>query len=173
VSLRAEGPSEGRDGPAVVEVGCVDGSAGRAVLGAADSSAGGDLPAPLTFFSATRCTVTVVSTGVAGEARVSTTATLEPAAGNAPLTLPAMVQIGRDVSLYTVTVTETFEATVATQPSAGGTLRQFRAMPVLVAGVGLIGVGALVLLVVLARWRRNRTDRDGQEQGGIFWTDAG
>ena len=151
IVLRAEGQPAARDGSAVVEVSCVDGSTGRVVLGAADDSPEGDLPSPLTFLAATSCTITLAETGTS-HGRSVTVATVDPAQATASPALPTTVRLGRDVALYTVTIVETFEGTSAS-PSVASPFRTFQAMPVVLLGAGLVGVGILVLLIIVVRWR--------------------
>jgi hypothetical protein len=151
IVLRAGGSPRARDGPAVVEVSCVDGSAGLVALAANDFTEQ-TLPEPLAFLDTTSCTVTQTGTGVDREANVTTAAAVEPAPGSAPYALPLRLDIARDVAGYTVTVTDTFTTPVDDRRQATF-LGPFKLLPVALIGSGMIGVGALLLLMLAARRR--------------------
>ena len=89
---------------------------------------------------------------------MSVGATLDPAPGNAPLSIPGTVDIGgdagKDVDLYTVTVTVTFTADDAA-PTQQKVLDTFRILPVALIGAGLVGIGLVILLIMVLR---SRTD---------------
>jgi hypothetical protein len=151
VSVQAKGSRFGRHGPAIVEVSCVDGSAGRAVL-AADDDGRATLPGPLAFLEPTNCTITQSASGAAQTSMVKVSATLEPAAGDGPLEMPSQVSVSRDVALYTFAVTDEFgQPTVL--PDRTSILDDLRALPIALVGIGIVGLGGLVLLGVLLRRR--------------------
>ncbi|GAA3225306.1 hypothetical protein GCM10010532_057510 [Dactylosporangium siamense] len=157
VTVRFAGSTSGRDGPVVLDLECTDGSTGRVVLPADDNSEA-TLPTPLGFLDPTKCTVQRPATPVAGGATVSIGATLDPAPGNAPLSIPGTVAIGedagKDVDLYTVTVTVTYTADDAA-PTQQKVLDTFRILPVALIGAGLVGIGLVILLIMVLR---SRTD---------------
>ncbi|MDG6104951.1 hypothetical protein Daura_04615 [Dactylosporangium aurantiacum] len=155
--VRFAGSTSGRGGPIVLDLECTDGSTGRVVLPEDDNSEA-TLPAPLGFLDPARCTVQRPSAPVSGGATVTVGATLDPAPGNAPLAVPGAVAIGedagKDVDLYTVTVTVTFTADDAA-PTQQKVLDTFRILPVALIGAGLVGIGLVILLVMVLR---SRTD---------------
>jgi hypothetical protein len=157
VTVRFAGSTSGRGGPIVLDLDCLDGSSGRVVLGEDDDSEA-TLPTPLGFLDPTRCTVQRPSTPAAGGATVSIGATVDPAPGNAPLSIPGTVVIGeetgKDVDLYTVTVTVTYTADDAA-PTQQKVLDTFRVLPVALIGAGLVGIGLVILLIMVLR---SRTD---------------
>ncbi|MEV0132003.1 hypothetical protein AB0H83_26505 [Dactylosporangium sp. NPDC050688] len=157
VTVRFAGSTSGRGGPVVLDLECTDGSTGRVVLPEGDNSEA-TLPTPLGFLDPARCTVQRPSAPVAGGATVTVGATLDPAPGNAPLAIPGTVAIGedagKDVDLYTVTVTVTFTADDAA-PTQQKVLDTFRILPVALIGAGLVGIGLVILLVMVLR---SRTD---------------
>jgi hypothetical protein len=151
VTLRFSGEPAGRSSPAVIEVRCDDGSKGRAVLPAEDLTAR-SLPVPLAFLDATRCTVDRPFDGAATAASASVSAALTPAPGNAPLSLPATVEIGRDIDEYTIVVTVSYTVTDGA-PRQATVLDTFRVLPVALIGAGLVGIGLVILLVMVVRSR--------------------
>ncbi|MET7425320.1 hypothetical protein [Dactylosporangium sp. NPDC005555] len=157
VTVRFAGSTSGRGGPVVLDLECTDGSTGRVVLPEDDNSEAA-LPAPLGFLDPTKCTVQRPKAPVSGAATVSVGATLDPAPGNAPLGIPGTVAIGeeagKDVDLYTVTVTVTFTADDAA-PTQQKVLDTFRVLPVALIGAGLVGIGLVILLIMVLR---SRTD---------------
>jgi hypothetical protein len=151
VALRFSGETSGRDGPAVLSVTCTDGSIGRVVLPANDFTER-SLPLPLAFLDATQCTVDRPADGAASAVATSVSATLDPAPGNAPLSLPGRVEIKRDVTEYQVTVTISYTATDE-GPRQATVLDTFRVLPVALIGAGLVGIGLVILLVMVVRSR--------------------
>jgi hypothetical protein len=149
--VRADGSADGRRAAAVVEVTCKDGSAGRAVLGVDDASQA-NLPEPLSFLEPTSCMVTQPANGAVEGTAVDVSALLDPATGNGPLTLPAQVDVVRDVPAYTVTVTDRFAAP-ARAPHRATLLHSFKVLPAALVGVGMFTLGALVLAGLVLRRR--------------------
>ncbi|MBT8227713.1 MAG: hypothetical protein HKP61_14365, partial [Dactylosporangium sp.] len=157
ITLRVDGPPTNLDSPGVVEVRCVDGSAGRVVLSPTGDILEASLVSPLSFLAETQCTITHPATGLADTIQVVTMARVEPAAGNVPLLLPLTVDIRRDVEDYTVTIVELIEAP-SESPTPHPVFKTFRSLPYVLAGAGLVGLGALLLLLLVARWRRGEDD---------------
>lgn len=154
LSLQVQGGATGRDSDAAIEVHCADGSTGAVVLEAHDEATERSLDVPMTFLAPTQCTITHSATGITDGVEVVTLATIDPAAGSAPLLLPATVDLRREVAEYTVTVVETVGgASASAEPSP--VFKTFRALPLVLVGAGLVGVGVLVLLIVVARWKRS------------------
>jgi hypothetical protein len=151
VSVQAQGSRYGRRGPVIVEVSCVDGSAGRVLL-AADDSSRATLPDSLAFLEPTNCTITQPSSGAAQTSLVRVTAKLEPSSGDGPLDLPSQVDVSRDVALYTFSVTDEF-GQPTTLPNHTSILDELRALPIALVGIGIVGLGALIFLGVLLRRR--------------------
>lgn len=142
VEARAEGDLEVRTGALVLEVSCADGATGRVVL-PADGTGPVALPKPLSFPAPTTCTVT--------EAGGGESATVSASMEDGELGLPGTVQIG--TRPVTVTVVAAYSRSGDAPPQLE---RQMAGLlPIAAIGVGLVGVGSLVLLVVLAR-RGNR-----------------
>ena len=139
-----------------LDVTCVDGSAGRVVIGGGLEGPA-DLPRPLVFAADTNCTVAL---GEGTERPVNASLVNESAAGNAPLPLPATVAVtvaGSDASAsgpadLRLTVALTYGAGIGERRKAG-TIDSFGFLPVALIGSGLIGIGAAVLLVLVARRR--------------------
>jgi hypothetical protein len=154
VLVHAEGSPEARTASAVVQIACDDGSAGALVLNAKDFSEN-TLPEPLSFLETTSCTVSQPSTGAVDGATVTTSVGLNSASGSGTLSLPAKVDIVRDVASYTLTVTDKFTGTGAGKRAATFP-GPFRMLPMTLVGAGLIGIGALILLILLARRRSTR-----------------
>jgi hypothetical protein len=152
VVLRFEGEPAARESAAVIEVSCDDGSIGRVVLLTEDYSSV-SLPEPLTFLEPTRCTVTEPSNGVRKGSTVSLTGVMEPAAGNAPVLIPTAIDVVPESGLLTLTLISTYTTQRAVETRAGA-MRSFKALPIALIGSGVFGLGALMLLVILARWRR-------------------
>jgi hypothetical protein len=151
VILRFGGDPGGRSGPAGLQVQCDDGSTG-AVLAAGGDFTDATLPESLAFLDPTTCTVPSPDDAVAGNARASVTAALDPVPGNAPFSLPGKIDVQRDVDEYTLTVTITYHED--DQPAQQATvLRTFRILPVALIGVGLVGLGLVILLVMVVRSR--------------------
>jgi len=150
VVVRAEGAVTDRTGGAVVEVSCTDGSGGRVVLGAQNTLQDA-LPEALSFLEPASCTITQPSSGAPEKGSVTASALLEPAAGNAPLSLPAEVQVDRAVAEYAVTVTDHFTG------SSGGTglalPHSFKTLPGVLIGIGLFTLGGLILVGLVVRRR--------------------
>jgi hypothetical protein len=151
VSVQAQGSRYGRRGPAIVEVSCVDGSAGRVLL-AADDGSRATLPESLAFLEPTSCTITQPSSGAAQTSLVRVTAKLEPSSGDGSLELPSQVDVARDVALYTFSVTDEF-GQPTTLPNHTSILDELRALPIALVGIGIVGLGALIFLGVLLRRR--------------------
>jgi hypothetical protein len=154
VVVRAEGAAAARAGPVVVEVTCVDGSSGLVVLAAADFSQQ-TLPETLSFLDPTSCTLRQTSAGTGEQDSVTASAVVDPALRDAPSALPAQVDIARDVAFYTVTVTDTFTS-AAGEANEAGFRGSFRMLPAALVGSGLVGIGALILLILIARRRSTR-----------------
>ena len=152
VTVRFAGETAGRAGDIALDVSCADGSNGRVVL-PADDFTERSLPQPLGFLEATNCTVGRPELAATDKATTSVTASLEPAPGNAPLSLPGTISVSREVNQYTVLVTATFSATDEA-PNEAKILNSFRVLPVALAGAGLVGVGLVILLVMVVRSRR-------------------
>jgi hypothetical protein len=148
VALRAEGPGQNSD--AVIEVSCGDGSAGRAVL-AGDESGPSELPTPLSFAEKTPCTVSLPD---GADRPKAATLLVEPAPGNALLPLPATVALDQPGTEYQLTVTFVYEGEADDRPTtAAGVLSSFSVLPFALIGSGLVGIGAAILLVMVARRR--------------------
>jgi hypothetical protein len=154
VVVRAEGSAAGRTGPVLLEVTCADGSSGLVVLPAADFGRQ-TLPETLSFLDPTSCTLRQTSAGIGEHDTVVATVVVDPAPAGSTLTLPAQIDIARDVALYTVTVTNTFNGPGSTEHEATFP-RTFRMLPAALIGSGMVGIGALILLILLARRRSTR-----------------
>ncbi|HLL67949.1 MAG TPA: hypothetical protein VK453_19875 [Micromonosporaceae bacterium] len=152
LTLRFEGEAGARSGPALLEISCLDGSTGRVVLGVDDLGEAA-LPESLSFVESTSCTVTQPSAGAAPDASVDVSAAVDPSPGNVALLLPVVVDVLRDVTEYTVTITDVF-STGQARAERTSVLDTFSMMPVVLVGSGLVGVGALMLLVIVAWSRR-------------------
>jgi hypothetical protein len=150
VAVSADGASVTRAGPVVVEVACADGSAGRAVLGIQDVDAQ-DLPQPLSFAEPTTCRVNVPAAGGADDASFEESAVFEPAARQSTLTLPATVTLDRAGTEYRVTVSRNYRPAAAAGPEPD--VGSWRILPAALIGSGMIGIGALLILMVLLRRR--------------------
>jgi hypothetical protein len=150
VTLKATGFEQGRDEPAVIEVSCVDGSAGRVVLESDEEHSSG-MPQSLAFLAPTECTVAQRATGAVTSSEVTTSATLDPPGGDGPLALPTQVEVVRTVAKYTVAVTDHFgpPAEVANK----SVVDELKALPVLLVGIGVFFLGALIFVAVLLRRR--------------------
>lgn len=148
VTVRATGSESGRAAPAVLEVSCVDGSAGRVVLDTTEGASTG-LPESLAFLAPTDCTITQPSTGAARTSEVKTTVALDPPAGDGPLSLPAQVQVARTVAKYTLAVTDDFSP--AAVPQTKSILDELKSLPVVLVGIGIFFLGALIFMGVLLR----------------------
>ncbi len=148
VTVRATGATASRSAPAVVELSCVDGSAGRVVLATDSPGQQASLPEPLAFLGPTECTIAQPAAG--GAARTSVT--VERNGPDGSLSLPSEIRIARDVTQYTVVVTDEFAPAAGSQ---GGTslLDEIKALPTVLVGLGMVGFGALVFLGVLLRRR--------------------
>jgi hypothetical protein len=151
VMLRFAGEPAGRASAAVVELSCADGSAGRVVLPADDLSDRA-LPEPLGFLEATTCTVREVEAGETPDGRVGVSATLDPAPGNAPMSLPATFDVARNTTEYVLTVTATYEAGRG-RPDQARLFDNSKLLPIALIGGGLVGLGLVMLLVVVVRSR--------------------
>jgi hypothetical protein len=149
--LRFEGEPDGRASAAVVELSCTDGSRGRVVLPASDLGDKG-LPEPLGFLEPTTCTVRRVATGETPDGRVNVVATLSPAPGNAPMSLPATFDVARETDEYLVTVTATYEAG-RSRPDQARAFDNGNLLPIALIGGGLVGLGLVMLLVMVVRSR--------------------
>ncbi|GAA1028405.1 hypothetical protein GCM10009557_13320 [Virgisporangium ochraceum] len=164
VNLQVDGAASSA-GAVVLDVSCVDGSTGRLVLPAGDQ-ASADLPAPLIFTADTTCTV-----GLTEETETPMSASLvnESASGNAPLSLPATVAVrppgqesSADPSAGDIRLAVTLSYTSmggGGEKQKPGVIESFTLLPVALIGMGLIGIGAAVLLVMVAR-RRMGLDED-------------
>jgi hypothetical protein len=151
VTLRFEGEPDARASAAVVELSCRDGSSGRVVLPASDLSDKG-LPEPLGFLEPTTCTVRRVSTGETPDGRVNVVATLSPAPGNAPMSLPATFDVARETEEYVLTVTAAYEAG-RVRPDQARVFDNSNLLPIALIGGGLVGLGLVMLLVMVVRSR--------------------
>jgi hypothetical protein len=151
VTVQPAGSPFGRRGPAVVEVSCGDGSAGRVVVAAGDGRQG-SLPERLAFLEPTHCTVVQASTGAGQTTVVKVSARLEPTVGDGPVDLPSQVDIAREVAQYTVAVTDEF-GEPANRPRRSSLLSGLKGLPMLLVGVGGVGLVAVVALGVLLRRR--------------------
>jgi hypothetical protein len=151
VTLRFDGDTTGRSAAASLTVKCDDGSSGAIIL-PTDDNTDRSLPQPLGFLAPTTCTVNRPDDGAAVTTTATTTAVLDPAPGNAPLSLPGRVDIKRDVDEYLVTVTITYAANQDTSRQAT-VLNTFRILPVALIGAGLVGLGLVILLVMVVRSR--------------------
>lgn len=151
VTLQAKGARSGRQGPAVVEVSCVDGSGGRLVLGPAVEEQAA-LPEPLAFLEPTDCVVSQPATGAARTSLVKTSATREPSTGGGALELPSELDVARDVTEYTMAVTNEFGEPLAIS-SRASFLDKLRALPMILASIGMFGFGGLIFLGVFLRRR--------------------
>jgi hypothetical protein len=146
VSVRADGKSVD---PAAVVVSCPDGSAGRVVLPARESGQA-ELPQPLTFADKAVCTVSL-----SDDTTRPRTASLvvQPAPGNAPLSLPATVSLDKTGTSYELAVTLTYDTSAGQAERKGHTFASFSILPVALIGSGLVGIGAVLLLVLVVRRR--------------------
>jgi hypothetical protein len=151
VTLRTDGSTDRRTGSVVLEVSCADGSAGRVVLAASDTG-GAELPEPLTLGEPTTCTVHQPATGAPADVQTTSSARLDPASSDHPLTLPATIALDGSAAQYTLTVTTTYMS-----PGATGrrhvTLLPFGSLPTTLIGSGMMGIGVLTLLVLFFRRR--------------------
>jgi hypothetical protein len=136
--VRAEGRPDG-SGALVVPVSCADGASGQVVLPAPEAGPV-TLPKPLSFPGPTSCTL---AEATADGRPVAVRATVD----DVPLTLPGTVQIGQ--KSVTVTVIALYGGAAGAAPPPDR--QQLRLLPVAAIGVGLVGIGALVLLVIVAR----------------------
>ncbi len=153
VVARAEGSPGARIGPVLLEVTCADGSAGLVVQPAAELSPQ-TLPETLSFLDVTSCTVRQTSAGIGEHGTVLAAVVVDPAAGGGTLTLPAQIDILRDIALYTVTVTNTFSGSGDEHEARFP--ESFRMLPAALIGSGMVGIGALILLILVARRRSAR-----------------
>ncbi|MGC9668051.1 hypothetical protein ACNTMW_16030 [Planosporangium sp. 12N6] len=151
VTVRATGADMARRGAAVVEVSCVDGSRGRLVL-APDTAGPAVLPQPLSFLEPTTCEIRQQDTGAAPGATVTVSATREPATGGPPVELPYRLDVARDVTEYTIAVTDEFSEPPATVAEESF-LDQLRVLPLIMVGIGMVGFGGLIFIAVLLRRR--------------------
>jgi hypothetical protein len=151
LTLRFDGDTTGRSGDASITLHCDDGSTGAVILPAGDNT-DASLPQPLAFTDPAACIIESPDAGAALTAHATTTAVLDPAPGNAPLSLPGKLDVKRDVDEYTVTVTLTYTAT-GEPPQQATVLDTFRILPVALIGAGLIGLGLVILLVMVFRSR--------------------
>jgi hypothetical protein len=144
----------------VLDVTCVDGSAGRVVIGGG-SAEPAELIRPLVFSADTTCTV-----GLAEGTERPLNASLinESAAGNAPLPLPATVAVvvaapvgsggaAAEPTDLRLAVALSYSGAGADERRRNGPIDSFGFLPVALIGSGLIGIGAAVLLVLVARRR--------------------
>jgi hypothetical protein len=141
-----------------LDVSCVDGSAGRVVIGGGLEGPA-DLPRPLVFAADTSCTVSLAE---GTERPVNASLVNESAAGNAPLPLPATVAVevagsGTAASAepgdLRLTVALSYGGPGIDERRRNGAIDSFGFLPVALIGSGLIGIGAAVLLVLVARRR--------------------
>jgi hypothetical protein len=151
LAVRADG---GARGAAVVNIACADGSTGRIVL-PPDVDGALDLPEPLTFAEKTNCTV---SLDEASERPLAASLVVETGPGNAPLALPATVALdqsaeGQRGAEVRLAATLTYNSADGPDDGDGGALESFKVLPFALIGSGLIGIGAAVLLVLVARRR--------------------
>ena len=151
VTLRFDGDTTGRSAAASLTLKCDDGSSGAIIL-PVDDNTDRSLPQPLGFLDPASCIIDQPEDGAATTATATITAVLDPAPGNAPLSLPGKVDIKRDVDEYLVTVTITYEANEDT-PQQATVLNTFRILPVALIGAGLVGLGLVILLVMVVRSR--------------------
>jgi hypothetical protein len=149
VTLQAKGPRSGRHDTTVADVSCVDGSRGRLAL---DPTANGPatLPEPLAFLEPTTCVITEPATGAAGTGTVKVSATREPDTGGARLELPYQLDVSRDVTEYTVAITDEFGEPLAAV-SRNSIVDELRALPIILVGIGMFGFGAVIFLGVFLR----------------------
>jgi hypothetical protein len=149
--LRFNGDTTGRSGDATITIHCDDGSSGAVVLPAGDNT-DASLPEPLAFGAPAGCVIEAPDDGAALTAHATATAVLDPAPGNAPLSLPGKLDVKREIDEYTVTVTLAYTAT--DEPAQQATvLNTFRILPVALIGAGLVGLGLVILLVMVVRSR--------------------
>jgi hypothetical protein len=141
-----------------LEVTCVDGSTGRVVIGGGLEGPA-DLPRPLVFASETTCTVSLAE---GTDRPVNASLVNESAAGNAPLPLPATVPVavtdsGSAASAgpddLRLSVVLSYNGAGIDERRRSGAIDSFGFLPVALIGSGLIGIGAAVLLVLVARRR--------------------
>jgi hypothetical protein len=167
VTMQVEGTATAATAPIVVDVACTDGSTGRLVLPSGDQ-ASTDLPAPLVFTADTNCTVGL---GEGTERPFTASLVNQAAAGNAPLALPATVAVrppdadsSADPSAGDIRLSVTLGYTAMGGNGADkkkpGVIDSFALLPVALIGAGLIGIGAAVLLVMVARRRLGLEDDD-------------
>jgi hypothetical protein len=151
VTLAAKGASTERKDPAIVEVSCVDRSGGRLVLSpTADGPAG--LPEPLAFLEPADCVIAQPTTGATRTGTVRTSTVREPSTGGGPVELPLSLDVARDVTEYTIAVTNEFDDP-PTVTSPASFLDQLRAGPFIAAGIGMFGFGGLIFLGLVFRRR--------------------
>jgi hypothetical protein len=152
VMVRVDGAMDARAGSAIAEVTCDDGSAGRVVL-PAQNTVHESLPDGLSFLEPTSCTITQPSSGAVDGGGATASVVLDPGTGGGgPLSLPARLEVSRDVPEYTVTLTDHYTA------ADSGTgqvrlLRPFQVLPVALIGIGMVTLGALVLVGLFLRRR--------------------
>lgn len=140
----------------VLDMTCVDGSTGRAVIGGGLEGPA-DLPRPLVFAADTSCTVALAE---GTERPVNASLVNESAAGNAPVPLPATVAVvvgGSGASAQPadlrLRVALSYGGPGVDERRRSGAIDSFGFLPVALIGSGLIGIGAAVLLVLVARRR--------------------
>jgi hypothetical protein len=140
----------------VLDVVCVDGSTGRVVIGGGLEGPA-DLPRPLIFAADTSCTVALAE---GTERPVNASLVNEAAAGNAPLPLPATVAVvvgspGASAAPgdLRLRVALSYGGPGVGERRRSGSIDSFGFLPVALIGSGLIGIGAAVLLVLVARRR--------------------
>ena len=142
VLVRAEGQPTGT-AAFVLQISCADGATGQLVL-PVDSTGPVTLPQPLSFPGPMTCTLAEpTADGQVVPARA--------AVDDVSLALPGSVQIGQKP--VSVTVIALYGDATATPPPTDR--QSLRFLPVAAIGVGLVGVGVLVLLVIVARRAMN------------------
>jgi hypothetical protein len=151
VTLRATGAPTARQDAAIVEVSCVDGSGGRLVL-SADAGERAELPEPLAFLEPAACVIAQPASGVGRTGTVRTSAVREPSTGGGPVELPLQLDVARDVTEYTIAVTNDFSDPL-TVASSASFLDELRAGPFIAAGIGMFGFGGLIFLRLVLRRR--------------------
>jgi hypothetical protein len=108
------------------------------------------LSGPLAFLEPTDCFISQPATGAAPTSTVKIFAIREPSTGGGPLELPARLGVARDVTEYTMAITDEFGEPLAATRRASF-LDELRTVPTILVGIGIFGFGGLIFLGLLLR----------------------